>query len=458
MDVDAESYKTTMTTKPGLDFGRVMPLFTITFVDVLGLTLILPLLHLYAAVYGATPLQIGLVAAAFPLAQLVGVPIMGALSDRYGRKPVLLVSQISTCVGFLMLASAHSLEMVILSRVVDGLFGANLATAQAAIADMTDEKTRTQGLGLTGAAFGLGFLFGPAISLISLEFTDSLAMPALIAAGYSALSIVLTIFSFHETLPPKYRSASAFPRRDVLLNPLRMLRLPQVNYLLVLMFAQQVVFFAFESLLGLFTLSRLGLLGGGNSLVFIYVGFILVYVQVRMIGRWSRKYGERKLVFLALGTLAVGLLLLSTTPDQPNPFYIQRQVEASLRTMAPSSTEAIIGSIPLTLPSESQRGLGGITWFLIAIIPLTIGAGLIRPALNSLMLKQAQPGDAGTILGVSTSVVSLANAVAPLIGGLIFQVSGAAAPFALGGVVMAVLLVISLLVVRSNPTVPVPQT
>src|SRR3982750_2270819 len=103
-----------------------MPLFALTFVDVLGLTVILPLLHLYALAYQATPFQIGLVAAAFPLAQVVGVPIMGALSDRYGRKPVLLVSQISTFVGFLMLAAAGSLEMVILSRVVDGLFGANL--------------------------------------------------------------------------------------------------------------------------------------------------------------------------------------------------------------------------------------------------------------------------------------------------------------------------------------------
>src|SRR5215510_15209433 len=161
-----------------LDFERVLPIFTLTFVDVLGLTVILPLLHLYAAAYGASPLQIGMVAAAFPLSQLIGVPVMGALSDRFGRKPLLLISQISTFISFLMLAAANSLWLIILSRVVDGIFGANLATAQAAITDLTDDDTRAQGLGLTGAAFGLGFILGPAIALGSLEFSNNLAIPA----------------------------------------------------------------------------------------------------------------------------------------------------------------------------------------------------------------------------------------------------------------------------------------
>src|SRR5690606_30371630 len=121
-------------------FERVLPIFALTFVDVLGLTIILPLLHLYAAAFGASPLQIGLAAAAFPLAQLIGVPVMGALSDRYGRKPLLLISQVSTCASFIMLAAANSLELVILSRVIDGIFGANIATAQAAITDL-DRKS-----------------------------------------------------------------------------------------------------------------------------------------------------------------------------------------------------------------------------------------------------------------------------------------------------------------------------
>ncbi len=426
-----------------------MPLFALVFVDVLGLTVILPLLHLYALAYNATPFQIGLVAAAFPLAQMIGVPVMGALSDRYGRKPLLLISQVSTFIGFLMLAAAGSLEMIILSRVVDGLFGANLATAQAAITDMTDDETRAQGLGLTGAAFGLGFLFGPAISLLALEFSDSLALPALIAACYSFLSILLTQFAFKETLPPENRARS-LDRSLNLLNGWLLLRRARVNGLLVLMFFQQVVFYAFEALLGVFTLSRLGLLGQGNSLIFIYVGIILVYAQVRLIGRWRRKYGERRLVLIALAALAVGLLLLALTPSQPQPFYIRQQVETSLRDLAPSATEAIIGAIPVPLPDESQRGLGGIAWFVIAVIPLTVGAGLIRPALNNLMVKWTAAGDAGAILGVSASVVSLANAVAPLIGGWLFQTQGIAAPFALGGAVMLVLLILSAFVLRSG--------
>ena len=357
-----------------LNFERVMPLFVLTFVDVLGLTIILPLLHLYALAYNATPLQIGLVTAAFPLAQVVGVPVMGALSDRYGRKPLLLFSQFTTFISFLMLAAATSLEMIILSRLVDGLFGANLATAQAAITDMTDDETRAQGLGLTGAAFGLGFVFGPAIALLTLEFTDSLSMPALIAAAYSLLSIAFTTFGFKETLSPERQRENRSTRGLVIFSVWRAVRRPQVNFLLIVMFFQQMVFFAFESLLGLFTLSRFGLLGQGNSVLFIYVGLLLVFVQVRVIGRWRQRYGERRLVYIALATLGAGLLLSAAAPEQPHPFYVTRIVEANLRELAPSATEQMIGDIAVSLPVESNRGIGGIVWFLVALIPLTVGA------------------------------------------------------------------------------------
>lgn len=426
-----------------LDFNRVLPIFALVFVDVLGLTIILPLLHLYAAAYGATPLEIGLVAASFPLAQLIGVPVMGALSDRYGRKPLLLISQVATCLSFVLLGLADSLWLIILSRLIDGLFGANLATAQAALSDITGEENRAQGLGLTGAAFGLGFIFGPVIALFTLEASNNLAIPAYTAAAYSFISILLTVFVFKETLPPQRRRQQQAESGAPLIT-LHLLGRPQIGLLMLLMFAQQIIFFGFESLLGLFTLSRLGLLGQGNAIIFLLVGVILVLVQVRFIGPWSRKYGERRMVSAALGLLAAGLVLIALTPEQPHPFYVERLTTSRLLEQAASGTEAIIGDIVVPLPDETNRGIFGLLWALVAIVPLSVGAGLIRPSLNSLMTRQVSSQEYGSVLGVSSALVSAANAAAPLIGGVLFQHYGATVPFLAGGLLMGVLMLVSL--------------
>lgn len=437
-----------------LDFKRVLPIFALVFVDVLGLTIVLPLLHIYAAVYGASPLEIGVVAATFPLAQLIGVPVMGALSDRYGRKPLLLISQITTCIGFILLGLANSLWLIILSRLIDGLFGANLATAQAALSDITSEENRAQGLGITGAAFGLGFIFGPIIALLALEFSDNnLALPAFIAAAYSFVSILLTLFGFKETLPPHKRNQGLNSR---VVNPalmLQVLRRPSIKVLLLLLFAQQVIFFGFESLLGLFTLTRLGILGQGNAVIFLLVGVILVMVQVRFIGPWSRKYGERKLVTTSLALLATGLILIALTPEQPHPFYV-RQIAQHRLLEQTSSTEAIIGEIAVPLPDDANRGIGGLLWTLASLVPLSIGAGLIRPSLNSLLTQQVSTQEYGRVLGTSSALVSAADAIAPLAGGLLFQHYGATVPFLAGGLLMGVLVLFSLRLVKpvSQPT------
>jgi MFS family permease len=427
-----------------LTFGRVAPIVALTFVDVLGLTVILPLLHLYGAAFGATPLQIGIIAAAFPLAQLIGVPMMGALSDRFGRKPLLLISQFTTCFSFLMLAFATSLEMVILSRVVDGLFGANLATAQAAISDLTTDKDRARGLGLTGAAFGLGFIFGPVISLLSLQLTDSLAVPALTAATYSFLSILLTLFAFQETLPPDKRQS----KRRVVLFPRQLLRRPAALVILLILFAEQFIFFGFEALMGVFTLSRFGLLGGGNAFFFLVIGVILVTVQVRYIGRWVRKYGEARVLTGALVLLGLGLLLVATTPEQPQPFYVRALVEFDLRAQIPTSAEAILGDLGVELPEEGNNGVGGILWFLVALFPLSVGAALIRPNANSLLTRGTSGEDYGSILGVSAAVISAANGLSPILCGLIFQQFGPTVLFGAGGAAMLLLALLSLVAVR----------
>ena len=433
-------------TKPSptpLDMRRVIPIFLLIFVDMLGLTVILPLLHIYAAAFGATPLQIGIVMAVFPLAQLLGAPMMGALSDRFGRKPLLLVSQLTTCISFIMLGLAGSLEMVILSRLFDGLFGANISTAQAALSDITDHSNRTRGLGITGAAFGLGFIFGPIIAILSFEFTDSLAVPAFTAAVYSFVSLMITTFVFRETHPPEKRGQGGG-----IISPLiaaRYILRPALGFLLALMFAQQVIFFGYESLLGLFTLTQLGFLGRGNALLFLLIGIILVTVQARYIGRWSAKYGEKRLVMAALALLTIGLGLTGTTPAQPHPFYVQEIAQRDLLSQNPSSAEAVIGGLGIALPPNGNNGIGGLVWMLFAILPISVGAALMRPAINSMLTRRVSEREYGKVLGVSSALVSAANALSPLAAGLIFQSLGAAAPFLIGAGLMGGLFVLGMI-------------
>jgi MFS family permease len=203
----------------------------------------------------------------------------------------------------------------------------------------------------------------------------------------------------------------------------------------------------------LFSLSRLGFFGTTNALFFIVIGLTLVVVQVRFIGMWSRKYGEHRLVQGALALLAIGLVLMALTPKQPHLFYVKRIVEYDLREQVVSSTEAILGDLNVTLPEEQHRGIFGVLWVMVMVIPLSVGAGLIRPGLNSLMTRQVSKGEYGSILGVSSSFVSAANAAAPLLGGILFQRYGSTIPFLLGGVLMGILALLSVVLVKErSPT------
>ncbi len=427
-----------------LDFKKILPIFVIVLVDLLGLTIIIPLLSFYATSFGADPFVVGVLAAAYPLMQFMGAPVLGRLSDRYGRKPILVISQIGTLTGFLMLGFAGSLWLLFLSRIIDGISGANIATAQAAISDSTTEKTRTQGLGLIGAAFGLGFIIGPVIAFVSLELSgNNYAVPAFVAAACSLGSILLTTFWFTETLPPEKRGdagqRSSFSVRALL----AILRHPAVGLLVFLLFAQQLAFGGFEQLLALFTLGRLGLNASGNAIVFVFVGVIVVAVQGRFVGQWSRHYGDRRLIYGGLGLLAVGLILAGLTPRQAVPWYSRVELEAELTTQASGLTMAegpAASDIPITLPDESSQSWWGLLWLLAAMVPVAVGGGILHPTINSLITKRVVPGEVGGMLGISAAFYSAANAVAPVIGGFIFHRFGPTLLFTLWGLFMAVLL------------------
>ncbi len=419
-----------------LDFKRVLPIFVIVLVDLLGLTIIIPLLSLYAATFQADALTIGLLGASYPLAQFIGAPILGRLSDRFGRRPVLIVSQIGTLLGLLLLGFANSLSLLFISRIIDGLSGANISTAQAVIADSTNEKTRTQGLGLIGAAFGLGFTVGPLIAFIALGATgNNYRAPAFVAAGFSVVSILLSLFWLKETRPTGYVPSDAKVLGTGSLKAA--LTHPGVSLLLILIAAQQIAFGGFEQILPLFALSRLGLNAAAISGMFIFLGLLIVVVQGGLIRQWSRKFGDRWLVLMGLVTLAVGLIMIAFTPAQPPPSYDRAAVVAEL-TASKDPTAAERLTIPL--PAEGNTGWLGLGWILLAFIPATIGGSVLQSTINSFLTKRVSKGEIGGILGISAALVSLANAAGPLIGGALFKFVSPTATLLFQGLLMAVLL------------------
>lgn len=430
-----------------LDFKRILPVFVIVLVDLLGLTIIIPLLPLYAASFGADPFTIGLIGAVYPTMQLIAGPYLGSLSDRFGRKPVLVFSQIGTFVGFIILAFANSIPLLLISRVIDGLSGANIVAAQAAIADMTTPKTRTQGLGLIGAAFGLGFTLGPALAGISLALSgNNYHVPAFLAAGCSLASIILTSVWFKESNPAETRAARQQSEQRKGENWasrfVRVMRHPAIAAMLIMMLLQQMVFGGFENLIPLFNLSRLGMNASGSSGLFVFIGIVVVLVQGYYIGRWSRRFGERKLVLAGFILLGFGLVFSALTPQQPVSWYSR---EAMINELNHNESGTV--TIAVELPDDTNTGMIGFVWLLVALIPTAIGGSILSPSLNSLITQQADPAEIGAVLGVSASMVSLANAVTPLVGGGLFQWLGSSAPFLIGGIAMFLLYILALRIV-----------
>ncbi|HKI54231.1 MAG TPA: MFS transporter [Anaerolineales bacterium] len=425
-------------TSEKLDFKRILPTLVIVLVDLIGLSIIIPILPYFAARFSATPMTIGILQATYPLMQFVGAPILGRLSDRFGRKPVLIVSQIGTLAGFILLGFANTLWLLFLSRIIDGLSGANMSTAQAAIADGTTEKNRTQGLGLIGAAFGVGFVLGPMIAYLVLALSHgNYQAVALTAAVFSLMSILLTTFWFHETHQNDSPSITSLKSPFTFKTMLDALQRPTVGFLLLIMFFYQLAFGGYEQLFSLFTLARLGMSATDTAGLFALAGVFIIIVQGGLIGRWSRIKGDRWLVILGVSTLAIGLLGTASTPRIPVPWYDQARVLESLAGQ--SDLTLSTQSIKVALPEEADKGWFGIIWLLVASFPAALGGGVLHPAVNSLITKSSDKREVGEMLGISAGFYSAANAIAPLFYGSLFQWVGAPVPFFAGGFILLIL-------------------
>jgi DHA1 family tetracycline resistance protein-like MFS transporter len=366
------------------------------FIDMLGFSLILPLLPFYAETFGATPTVVGLLLAANAVTQLIGAPLIGRLSDRYGRRPMLLVSIAGTLAGFVMLATAGSLWMLFASRVLDGLLGGNISLAQAYISDVTSEKNRAKGLGLIGAAFGLSFIFGPALGG-TLSAGGNFALPAWVAAVLSSLNLLGVLFLLPESLPRKERSERAqSPATRVSAQALlQALRRPCVGPLLSFQFLYGVPFTMFQTIFALFAGRRLGLDAQATSYVLTYVGILVVLVQGGGVGLLSRRLTDKQLIFW--GTLVLSLSLLGW---------------------------ALTASVPALL---------------VSLAPLALAGGTLNIVSSSALTKAVRREEMGGTLGLSAALSSLSRIVAPILGGFLIDRLGPSAPGLLGGIVVGTL-------------------
>jgi len=387
-------------------------LFLIVFADLVGFGIVIPLLPLYAEHFHPAPWVFGLLMASYSAMQFVFSPILGRLSDRVGRRPVLLISLLGSVGGFVLFALSNSLAWLFASRLLAGLCGGNIATAQAVIADTTPPEKRARGMGMIGAAFGLGFIAGPALA--GLLAPIGMGAPGWAAAACSAAAWVMTLFFLPETRPRSAATApaapvSGFSRLAFALDHRELAPLLAIGFVVVTGFA------AFEVTFAQFLHDRLALPHSGVSFLFVYIGVLAVAVQGGLVGRASRRFGERTLLLVGLAATAAGLVLLATA-----------------------------------------HRLGAV----LAVLPLVaLGSGFVMPSLSSLVSKSARADEQGAALGAFQGLGSLARVVGPFSAELALGAWGVAAP-QLGAAVLAMAAAVGgslLLRRRPGPVSPNPE-
>ena len=362
--------------------------------DLVGFGIVLPILPLYAERFGARAFSATALVAAFSAAQLLFSPVWGRLSDKVGRKPILVLSLAGTAVASLLTGLAGSLTVLFVARVLDGISGASVSVAQAAVADIAPPEQRARLLGLLGAAFGLGFVAGPAIG--ALAALGGPEIPFFLAAAIAAVNAVVAARRLPET-HPRDRTARISPpyARE---NP-RSSKGEGVVALVGVGFVGLVAFSGFEATFALFAERRLGVRLAGIGALFAVIGLALVVVQVRVIGPVVDRFGEARTLRAGLVLNVVGLVLLATVHSW----------------------------IPL-VP---------------ALGCLVVGQGLVTPTLSSLLAGRVGADRRGGVLGVQQAAGGLARVVGPLAGGAVFQHVGVAAPYVAGAALMGVAVVLA---------------
>lgn len=352
-------------------------IFLTVFIDLVGFGIVMPLLPIYSKNFGASGFMVGLIFASFSIMQFLFAPIWGAWSDRIGRRPILLISNAGSAVAYAIFAVASTMQgsqglaLLLASRVFAGVCGANLSVASAYIADVSPPEKRSKSMGLIGMAFGLGFIFGPAIGSFGAKMFGD-AGPGWIACAVCALNFLLAICVLAESRKP---GAEAAPRRARFGQWAHTLSQPTVGFLILLNFVAVFCFSTFEVTYGLLV-KPLGYDVEHIGYLITYCGVITALVQ-GVIGRLVKKLGERRLIAWSLITMGLSLAILPFTTSLP----------------------AILFGLAL----------------------IAIGSGVNRPPTMGLISILTPPSEQGSTLGVNQSAASLARIIAPILAGILFD-------------------------------------
>ncbi|MCF6228168.1 MAG: MFS transporter [Planctomycetes bacterium] len=408
----------------------VFTVWLIIFIDLLGFGIVLPSLAYYvdmfempawatsAANFIGIPdsrggIMVGAIMTAYSLFQFIFAPIWGRLSDKVGRKPILAMSTLGFSITWIIFAFAPTFTWLLISRALAGLFSANLSTAQAYMADVFPAEKRAKGMGLIGMAFGLGFVFGPAIGailasdwLLGLMFeVDSgtfdrarLFVPALFAATLSAIAFLLSVFRMQESLTPEQR-AKPDKRLGRFSQMFTAMKKPGIRTMLIVYFLVTLGFANLEAMFSQFNKDKLELGQSANMWVFVTIGLTLACVQGGLIGRITRKLGSEKVLKIGLLGLSVAMVFFGFQVDL-NP------------------------------------GLSTLMWVIIASVFIGAFNSLCNPSILALISKMAAKGEQGGTMGFTSSAATLGRIIGPLAGGILYDAAGPEWPFAIGGILI----------------------